>query len=408
VPRMCDGAAKLWAACLRAVGFEAKPCPEADERALEVALRYTSGDECYPQRVTVAEFIKAMEDESFDSQRAVFLMATTTGPCRFGQYSLLLERILHRMGKGDIPVVSLNSDTGYREVAEEASGLNRLMWWGAVVSDLLRRVLHRTRPYEARPGQADSVHEWCVEEASRVIESSPNADREKLERLVRTMEACRDRFSEILADESRDRPLIGVVGEIFCRLNPLTNEDVIRKIDALGGEAWLSGVGEWVWYVNCWELETLRIAGRRLSKDMFSTWLSCFVQRMDEARLSAPFHGMLSGREDPHKVEEILELAQPYLPWRGALGEMVLSVGKAIYLQRKGVDGVVDVSPFGCMNGVVSEAVYPAVSRDNGGIPIRNFYFDGSGSDAGNAMEIFMELAANYRRTRISARSQES
>jgi len=402
---MCYGASRLWAAGLRAVGFDSKPCPEADAGALEVALRYTSGDECYPQRVTVAEFVKAMGEEGFDPHRAVFLMATTTGPCRFGQYSPLLRRILDRMGQGEIPVLSLNSDSGYREIAEHSSGLNRLLWWAVVVSDLLRRALHRTRPYETRPGDADAVHEWCVEEASRVIESSPNADREKLERLVRTMEACRDRFNEIPADHSQERLLIGVVGEIFCRLNPFTNEDVIRKIEAFGGEAWLSGVVEWVWYVNLWEFENLRTAGRRFSKEMLSTWLSCFVQRRDEERLSAPFKRMMSGREDPHGAEGILDLAQPYLPWKGALGEMVLSVGKAVYLQKKGVDGVVDISPFGCMNGVVSEAVYPAVSRDNGGIPIRNFYFDGSGGDAGNALEIFMELAANYRRTRTLARS---
>jgi predicted nucleotide-binding protein (sugar kinase/HSP70/actin superfamily) len=204
-------------------------------------------------------------------------------------------------------------------------------------------------------------------------------------------------------DRSRERPLIGVVGEIFCRLNPLTNEDVIRRIEALGGEAWLSGVGEWIWYVNAWEVESLRKAGRTFSKDMLSTWLSCFVQRRDEERIAAPFRAFLAGREEPHSAKEILDLAQPYLPWHGALGEMVLSVGKAVYLQKKGADGVVDVSPFGCMNGVVSEAVYPAVSRDNEGIPIRNFYFDGSGGGAGSALEIFMELASNYRRARRAA-----
>jgi len=36
------------------------------------------------------------------------------------------------------------------------------------------------------------------------------------------------------------KPLIGIVGEIFVRLNRFSNEDVIGKIEQLGGEAWIA------------------------------------------------------------------------------------------------------------------------------------------------------------------------
>ena len=68
------------------------------------------------------------------------------------------------------------------------------------------------------------------------------------------------------------------------------------------------------------------------------------------------------GYEEP-PIEEILELAWPYLPTGGALGEMVLSVGKAAYLAKHGADGIIDISPFTCMNGIVSEAIYPKLSQ---------------------------------------------
>jgi len=44
-------------------------------------------------------------------------------------------------------------------------------------------------------------------------------------------------------------------------------------------------------------------------------------------------------------------------------------------MYSQGVDGIVDISPFTCMNGIVTEAIYPVVSRDHDGIPIRVFYF---------------------------------
>jgi len=76
---------------------------------------------------------------------------------------------------------------------------------------------------------------------------------------------------------------------------------------------------------------------------------------------------------------------------------MVMSVGKAAYLAGKGADGVVDISPFTCMNGIVSEAIYPRLSRDLGGMPIRNFYFDGTQSDLDRDVGIYLELARLYR-----------
>ena len=75
----------------------------------------------------------------------------------------------------------------------------------------------------------------------------------------------------------------------------------------------------------------------------------------------------------------------------------MLSAGKVTHLFRKGVDGILDVSPFTCMNGIVSEALYPRQGADHTGLPIKSFYFDGANRDLPGDMEIFLELARAYR-----------
>ena len=129
---------------------------------------------------------------------------------------------------------------------------------------------------------------------------------------------------------------------------------------------------------------------------MAKAYLRSHIQHADEVALVAPFVNDFVGYEEP-PIEEILELAWPYLPTGGALGEMVLSVGKAAYLAQHGADGIIDISPFTCMNGIVSEAIYPKLSKAYGGIPIRNFYFDGTQSDLDRDLGIYMELARSYR-----------
>ena len=77
-------------------------------------------------------------------------------------------------------------------------------------------------------------------------------------------------------------------------------------------------------------------------------------QRKDEHALLEVFENDFHGYEEPHDIREVMELARPYLVPEGTLGEMLLSVGKTVYLYRKGADGILDINPFSCMNGIVS------------------------------------------------------
>ncbi|HLA38928.1 MAG TPA: hypothetical protein VJ417_02975, partial [Candidatus Glassbacteria bacterium] len=184
--------------------------------------------------------------------------------------------------------------------------------------------------------------------------------------------------------------------EIFCRLTPFTNDFLIRKIEDQGGECTLAHIVEWIWYTNLEQQKRLRFQGKRFSVDMLGAKIKNWIQQKDEHALYAPFKEDFRGYEEPH-VHQLLEYSEPYLPHQGALGEMTLSVGKAIFHYHQGCDGVVDISPFTCMNGIVTEAVYPALSSDYDNIPVRNFFFDGSQYDVERDLGIFMELARSYR-----------
>jgi predicted nucleotide-binding protein (sugar kinase/HSP70/actin superfamily) len=205
------------------------------------------------------------------------------------------------------------------------------------------------------------------------------------------------RFKTVATRPDRTFPLIGVVGEIFCRLHSFSNEDLVRRIEEYEAEGWISDITEWIWYTLAEQFRKLDLLNKKWSVDTLKTWIRKKVQRHDEHVLMEPFKQEFIGYEEPD-IEEVLENAQPYLPQDGALGEMVLNIGKAVYLTKKGADGIIDISPFTCMNGIVSEAIYPRLSRDLGGIPIRNFYFDGTQSDLDRDLGVYMELARSYQR----------
>ena len=396
VPAMAQGSVEVFAAVFRWLGVEAYPTPPSNERTLELGARYTAGDECYPAKVTVGDFIRIIETPGFDPKRTVFFMATAEGPCRFGQYAPFLRKILDHAGYGDVQVLSPTSNDGYAGIGDISGPFMRGAWRALVSADVLRKAMLKTRPYETTPGATDKVFDECIKDLAKTFESSCADNKCQLKSIVASMERARERFRGISAQYDPEVPLIGVVGEIFCRLNNFSNDDLVRKLESYGAEAWLSDIMEWIGYTNSEVERRLRLVGQGISKEMLKAVLRKHVQHGDEHAIMAPFKEDFDGYEEP-PISEVLKLAEPYLPVSGVMGEMVLSVGKAAYLAKHGADGIIDISPFTCMNGIVSEAIYPKLSKDFGGIPIRNFYFDGTQSDLDRDLGIYMELARSYK-----------
>jgi predicted nucleotide-binding protein (sugar kinase/HSP70/actin superfamily) len=405
IPRMTYVGARLAAAVFRSAGIDAAVTPPSDERTLELGGLYTAGEECYPEKVTLGDFLRLIESEDFDPDRAAFFMPTAEGPCRFGQYAPYLRQVLDEMGHTNVPVISPTSKNSYDGVAEHGLEVMRTMWRGLVASDALRKLLLTTRPYETQPGAADEAFEQGIDLVEAVLQRPHMTSRARLAALTAALTEARDLFRAVPTRYTTDRPLIGVVGEIFCRLNAFSNREAVRRIEAHGGEVWISDVCEWVWYTNWSQKQILRRAGKRVSLSMLAAHVKNAAQRRDEHALLKPLAEDFRGYEEPEDLyEQVLRPGWPYLPADGVLGEMVLSVGKSIYLHGKGADGIIDISPFSCMNGIVSEAVYHDVSRDHDDLPIRNFYFDASNSNMERDLDIFMELAQAYRRRKRTTR----
>ena len=105
---MSYAGARLFSAVFRSVGVNARECEESDERTLELGGLYTSGEECYPAKITIGDFLRIIHSDDFKPDEHAFFMPTANGPCRFGQYSPYLQSVLQKMGYGDVPVISPN------------------------------------------------------------------------------------------------------------------------------------------------------------------------------------------------------------------------------------------------------------------------------------------------------------
>jgi predicted nucleotide-binding protein (sugar kinase/HSP70/actin superfamily) len=398
IPRMAHGSCEALAAVLRSLGIDAEVLPTPDAHTLDLGAKHSNGDECYPLKITLGDYLGILERPGLDPRKTAFFLFTGQGPCRFGQYAVFLRSMLDKLGYPEITVFHPSCEHGYSDFGEASTLYTRGAWRAIVSADVLLKLLLKSRPHEVVPGAADAVYEDSIASLSRVLEVSYPSNREQMESVQHCLLTARRRFRSLALQFNADKPLIGVVGEIFCRLNDFSNNELVRRLEDAGAEVWMNDISEWIWYTNVDQFRALKLHGRQVSLEALGARVRNHIQHKDEHALLDMFREDFRGYEEPEQVQEVLDYAEPYLPACGVNGEMVLNVGKSAFFARKGLDGVIDISPFTCMNGIVGEAVYPRVSRDYAGIPIRNFYFDGTQSDLDRDIGIFLELAKSYRR----------
>jgi predicted nucleotide-binding protein (sugar kinase/HSP70/actin superfamily) len=386
IPYMCDHSFAV-AAAFKACGVDADVFPESDEETLYWGRKLTSGKECYPCILTTGDMVKLVKDPRFDHSRAAFFMPSGNGPCRFGQYHRFHRLVLDDLGFHHVPIYSPNQDeTLYSDLGIMGSKFTRLGWQGIVAVDLLIKKQLETRPYEKEKGKTDQVYQ---ESLKRVCEAILKGD--DLEEALRK---SIEEFNQIEVDGLGTKPLIGIVGEIFVRLNRYANENVIRKIEQFGGEAWIAPLTEWILYVNT--ISKKRSLRKKSFSNLLKVFLTDYYQKKDEHHLEKIFKGHLRNFGEP-KTRSIFKKAKPYID-SSFEGEAILSVGKTIDFAKRGASGVVNIMPFTCMPGTIVSTLLKRYQEENNNIPILNMAYDGQEqTNTLTRLEAFMYQARGFK-----------
>jgi predicted CoA-substrate-specific enzyme activase len=386
IPYMYDGAFAVKAA-FEACGVEAEVIPESDEETLYWGRKLTSGKECYPCILTTGDMVKLVKTPGFDHEKAAFFMPSGNGPCRFGQYHRFHRLVLDDLGFPHIPIYAPNQDeTLYNDLGIMGSQFSRLAWQGIVAVDFLMKKLLETRPYEKKKGK---THQTYEESLHRVCEAIRNGGD-----LKSALHTSLEGFEQVEVAQPGTKPLIGIVGEIFVRLNRFSNEDVIRKIEQFGGEAWIAPMTEWILYVNT--ISQKRSLRKKSFSNLLKVFLTDYYQKKDEHHLEKIFKGHLRNFGEP-KTRAIFKKAKPYID-SSFEGEAILSVGKSIDFAKRGASGIVNIMPFTCMPGTIVSALLKRYREENNNIPILNMAYDGQEqTNTLTRLEAFMHQAKEFQ-----------
>ncbi|NLI98805.1 hypothetical protein GX441_09150 [bacterium] len=380
IPPMHPAGARFFASVFRRHGMDAEALPESTRMDMNTGKSLTLGKECMPAVVTIGTLVRKLRENGLEPSGQAFFMPSSDGPCRFGQYVNLHRIILSREGFTDVAIINPSS---YNSYAGLSQGLRLDLWRSSLYSDLLTKMRCRLRPYEKKSGETVGLYELSITNMEKAIEAGN--DEAAFRKIVAD-------FKSIAVHSGSRKPLVGIVGEIYVRCDPFSNENLIRFIEEEGGEVWLSPASEFLAYSIYSQI--VRAGRQKNLASLFSGNATRWITTGIEHRLERMTDGLLGDRREP-SIDEIRKGTERYLPFECGT-EAVLTLGRAVHFaERDNAAVIVNASPFTCMPGTQTTALFKQVEADYG-VPVINMFYDGE-EGTNEKLKVYLRNLARNR-----------
>ena len=337
---------------VRSCGYNLEVLQNSDRTAIDTGLKYVNNDACYPSLIVVGQIMDALLSGKYDLEHTAVIMSQTGGGCRASNYIGFIRRALERAGMPQIPVISLNANgmetnPGFKITLPLLTKAMQAVVYG----DLFMRVLYATRPYEAKAGSANALHEkWkaiCIKSLQKRSLSMAEFNR-NIRGIVHD-------FDE-LPRRNVQKPKVGIVGEILVKFSPLANNHVVELLEAEGAEAVMPDLLDFLLY--CFYNSNFKadnLGGKRSTAHLCNMGISLleYFRRTCRRELERSTHFL-----PPARIQDLASMAKHYVSLGNQTGEGWFLTGEMLELIHSGTTNIICTQPFGCLpNHIVGKGV---------------------------------------------------
>ncbi len=357
------GHAHVFAGALRALGHRTTVLPPPDEQSARMGEEVSCGRECHPYTLVAGELARLIRHRPVVEGDRFFVPGTRL-PCLMPQYADGFSLVARQLGS---PIEVWDPHVGEMM---KIFGMHGMSWVfdGLVTVDYLIIIGCRLRPREVAPGSVDAALDRCFLMMEETI-----ARREDMRASFRR---CLQELRSVDLRPATPRPLVGVTGDLYSRINRLGNAGLFHKLESLGCTVWPSpffgGSTEFEAPTNA-----VRHAERGLVGEALGQALMGVMFRGQSTRLAQELDDELRFFCQEPPGMDLQRLAEPYCGTKTT--HLVRDiVCKMVDFARRGADGVISAAGINCMVGTSAGAMIPAIREDHGGLPMVALAYGGS------------------------------
>ena len=386
---------------VRSCGYNLEVLQNSDRTAIDTGLKYVNNDACYPSLIVVGQIMDALLSGKYDLEHTAVIMSQTGGGCRASNYIGFIRRALERAGMPQIPVISLNANgmetnPGFKITLPLLTKAMQAVVYG----DLFMRVLYATRPYEAKAGSANALHEkWkaiCIKSLQKHSLSMAEFNR--------NIRGIIHDFDE-LPRRDVQKPKVGIVGEILVKFSPLANNHVVELLEAEGAEAVMPDLLDFLLY--CFYNSNFKadnLGGKRSTAHLCNMGISLleYFRRTCRRELERSTHFL-----PPARIQDLASMAKHYVSLGNQTGEGWFLTGEMLELIHNGTTNIICTQPFGCLpNHIVGKGVIKELRASHPEANIIAVDYDPGASEVNQLNRIKLMLSTAQKN--LSERKKES
>ncbi len=335
------------------LGYNLESLPPPDRESVELGLKYSNNEVCYPCIVLVGDIIKALQSGRYDLDDIAVGMFITGGQCRASCYTSLFKRALISAGYEQVPIVALTTNKKLHEQPGFDLNIRQYIYKAvvtAVYADAIADMYYSTACREVHKGEAlalaNKYHKPLYDNTLKLTQ----------ENILKELEKIVAAFNAI---ETVDRPMpkVGIVGEIYVKYNDFSNNHVVQWLIDQGNEVVVPSLLEFFlgWFVT---------AGVQLKTNIKRPnilWLLARILEPYTDSFLQKAHAVLHDFRyyHPHRsIREIALNAAEVVSLNHQYGEGWLIAGETTTMVKAGIPNVLCLQPFGCIaNQVVAKGV---------------------------------------------------
>ena len=328
---------------------------------VETGLKYVHNDTCYPALLVIGQLLEAINSGKYDKQKIGLLISQTGGGCRASNYIHLLRKALEKAGLQYIPVVSVNLSGLERNPGFGLSiPVVRRLAAGMIYGDLIVWLSNQCKPYESSPGSSDKLTAYWTD---RLIEMFDHGKGLRKKEMQRNMVEITADFAKIETSGKRNKPRVGVVGEIYVKYAPLGNNGLEQFLLDEGCEPVVPGLTDFmIFKINNRVVDVDLYHGSKLKKlaaGIFQRYIEGLQRDMVESIKTQPAFRPMGFFSD------LQRLIRGYLGYGNKMGEGWLLTAEMLELIHTGTKNIVCTQPFGCLpNHVVGKGMIRKLKDD--------------------------------------------
>ena len=384
VPFMSEYIAPMLPPLGRLAGYQVESLPLSTIETAEIGLRYANNEVCYPATLVVGDIIYALQSGKYDLSKTAVLLSQTGGQCRASNYVALLRSAMEEAGFADVPVLCMGF--GEKTKGLDISWRKLLPVVTAVIlyADCVSKFHHASVVREKTPGLTQALTDKYMRLAVPFIDRGDSAGLYKL-----ISEAARE-YDGAVTD--RILPKVGIVGEIYLKLNSFANRSASEWLMERGVEVAPPALLPFFTqtFVNRRVNIELDLARPSLTDFLISKtyrWVARQIVKANTAasgfRYFTPFTDIFDEADGGAKI---VNLAAQF-------GEGWLLPAETVSFAENGVNNVLCLQPFGCIsNHVVAKGVEKKIRALHPGINLLTLDYDGGTSqvNTNNRLLLFM------------------